>query len=329
MKKRSIYSIIGTLSSILLLILAVRNVNYYEIKKAILQTNYLWLITGAIIFIGSMILTAARWQWILNRNHNIHLLETFSFICIGYFANSVLPMRIGDIARAFYFGRRKGISVEKALVSLVIEKVMDVLVLISILPLFALIINIPSLLGTAIYAIMIMTIILFITLLFLANHYNIFENWIRSAMRYLTIKQYPFIERIRENIYEALMPFRSPWVFMRIIFYSYAAWLAAGASMTIWLYACDLRIPWYAGFLILIAVNLASSLPSAPGYIGVYHYACVMTLSIWMDDKSRMFAYAVITHGINMLINMVLGTVFMLKEGITTTRIIQSRAQFQ
>jgi hypothetical protein len=80
--------------------------------------------------------------------------------------------------------------------------------------------------------------------------------------------------------------------------------------------AFHLHAPWYAGFFVLTVTNLGSAIPSSPGFIGVYHYLAVLALSVWIPDKSEALGYAIGTHGINVLTNILIGCTCLAREGI-------------
>jgi uncharacterized membrane protein YbhN (UPF0104 family) len=99
------------------------------------------------------------------------------------------------------------------------------------------------------------------------------------------------------------------------------AWVIAGIATISYIGAFHLQTPWYAGFFVLTVTNLGAAIPSSPGLIGVYHYLAVLALSLWVSDKSEALAYALGTHGISMLLNVLLGTGCLVKEGIALSSV--------
>ena len=55
--------------------------------------------------------------------HRLHTL--FSTILIGFMANNVLPLRLGEFVRAYVIGRREKLSVSASFATIVIERVFD------------------------------------------------------------------------------------------------------------------------------------------------------------------------------------------------------------
>jgi glycosyltransferase 2 family protein len=94
------------------------------------------------------------------------------------------------------------------------------------------------------------------------------------------------------------------------------AWAIAGTATISYIAAFNLHAPWYAGFFVLTVTNLGSAIPSSPGFVGVYHYLAVLALSVWIPDKSEALGYAIGTHGISVLVNILLGCTCLAREGI-------------
>ena len=53
----------------------------------------------------------------------------FPVVVIGYMANNLLPMRLGEVVRSYYLGEREDISKSSALATIFIERVFDALTL--------------------------------------------------------------------------------------------------------------------------------------------------------------------------------------------------------
>jgi uncharacterized membrane protein YbhN (UPF0104 family) len=84
-------------------------------------------------------------------------------------------------------------------------------------------------------------------------------------------------------------------------------------------YVAAFRIPapWYAGMFVLVVVNFGTAIPSSPGFVGVYHFLAVRALGAWAPDPSAALAYAIGTHALNVVVNVVLGAVYLAREGLT------------
>jgi uncharacterized membrane protein YbhN (UPF0104 family) len=105
------------------------------------------------------------------------------------------------------------------------------------------------------------------------------------------------------------------------------AWAIAGTATVCYIAAFHLHAPWYAGFFVLTVTNLGSAIPSSPGFVGVYHYLAVLALSVWVPDRSEALGYAIGTHGISVLVNILLGCTCLAREGIALQSIAATRGE--
>ena len=73
-----------------------------------------------------------RWQVLLAPIRRVAFLPTLGYLLVGYLGNNLLPARLGELVRSHYVGDREGFSRAKALGTIVVERVVDVAVLVAI-----------------------------------------------------------------------------------------------------------------------------------------------------------------------------------------------------
>src|SRR5262249_57675026 len=66
-----------------------------------------------------------------------------------------------------------------------------------------------------------------------------------------------------------------------LIGWTILVWIVPALAAWTMILAMDLHLPITAGFTVLAFVGLSISIPSAPGYVGVFHYAAVLALEIF------------------------------------------------
>ena len=64
---------------------------------------------------------------------------------IGYMVNAIIPLRLGDLVRAYLLGRRHGIAVSTTLSTVVAERLFDVLAIVVIGLLVSTVLDLPPL----------------------------------------------------------------------------------------------------------------------------------------------------------------------------------------
>lgn len=86
----------------------------------------------------------ARKFWLgLAGSATLSVHDTFSYIMIGSLANTVLPLRLGEVARAVLLGRQRGIGASLVLGSVIVERTLDVLTMLMLALGISFMMNIP------------------------------------------------------------------------------------------------------------------------------------------------------------------------------------------
>ena len=317
MARSSWKSWLGLLLSLAFLWLALRNVQWPGVWSAWRAARVDLLLLGTVLLVASWGIAAIRWRVLLAGVAGLRFRDTFAFIMIGYLANTVLPLRLGDLARASLIGRKKNAGISRALGSIAIERMMDVLMLVALTLALMRVLAIPAPIQAGLTGMVAVGLVGLVGLMVISlnrQHLPKLTMWLARVMPH----------RLADRILTLLGNFSSgadvlhrPAGFLMVVMLSAGVWLAAGMGTLAWVTAFHLQVPWYAGFFVLVMVNLGSAIPSSPGYIGVYHYLAMLALSLWTPDRSATLAYALGTHALNMLANVVLGSVFLAREGVS------------
>jgi len=108
--------------------------DYRQSLTAIRQTNLLLYAAAFVAFYLSLVVRAVRWRLLLrNTGEESPSPGLFHIIILAFFANCLLPAKMGDFYRAYLVRQRTTISGTKALGTIVSERVIDFLVLMTLL----------------------------------------------------------------------------------------------------------------------------------------------------------------------------------------------------
>lgn len=317
MSRMSVKSGVGIALSIAFLWLALRKVEWSSVVTSWHGARVDLLLLGTGLLICSWFVAAIRWRILLTSVPHLRVRETFAYISIGYLANTVLPLRLGDLARASLIGKKKNAGISRALGSIAIERMMDVLMLVALTLCLMRVLTIPPPIQAGLTTMVAIGLVGLVGLMTLSVNRNRL-TWLAT----LLTKVMP--HRLAERIMTVLGNFSSgadvlqrPSGFLSVTLLTALLWLITGLATLAWVMAFHLNVPWYAGFFVLVMVNLGSAIPSSPGYIGVYHYLAVLALSLWTPDKNAALAYAIGTHALNMIANVGLGSFYLSREGLS------------
>ena len=91
---------LGVLISIVLLYLALRGLGLQDLGSAMQQANYWWLIPGVAVYFVGVWVRAWRWHYLLRPIKAIPTRTMFPIVAIGYMGNNIYPARAGEVLRA-------------------------------------------------------------------------------------------------------------------------------------------------------------------------------------------------------------------------------------
>ncbi len=303
--------------SLLFLALAFRRVQWAEVTASWSSASVWGMLGGTLLLVLAWVVAALRWKVILTPSPTVTVRDTFSFITIGYLANTILPLRLGDLARATLIGRQRRIGISRALGSMALERLMDLVALLSIMLLLMAVMEIPLTIRAGVATMAGGAAVLLIGLVVLAlnrSRLSLLENLLNRLLPGPVVAR---VVAIVDRFSHGLEPFRRPRLLLAVFLLSVGVWAITGLATYAWLMAFKLELPWFAGLFVLVVINLGSAIPSSPGYIGVYHFLAVLALSVWKIDHGPALAYAIGTHALNMLANVGLGALSLAREGVS------------
>lgn len=246
-----------------------------------LMAGRLWVIPPFLVILGLFYYSnALRWRLLLRPFGRFGSLQLMPSMMIGFAANNLLPLRVGELIRAHLLAREQGLSRSGILMNLVLERLLD---LIAILAFYvaglALLPEAPAAFRTSAWvgaaAILGLGGVL-LCLLFLPQTLN--RTWLALAARL------PDPVRQRGSIYleqfaKGLAPLRQPLLAAALLAQSIGRWCLPVALAWLAVYAYAGAIPLALAMITVGITAFAVSLPSAPGFVGPMQAAFVLALT--------------------------------------------------
>ncbi|MCP4198450.1 MAG: flippase-like domain-containing protein [Proteobacteria bacterium] len=302
---------VGFLLSGLTLWLVFRDI---EVPKLLTMTDrirFVPLLGALALYWGFMVLIRAAFiGYLLRPVGRIGLNKAYRYICIGYLANDVLPFRMGEVIRIGGIAGVSGIRFPSVVGSLAIERLLDMTMMIVLFMVATQVAPLPSGVRTVIMAtgsLLVATVIVFT---FLARR-DLREIQQQKENRLKTLIWNFFV---RFTI--GLKRFSTSREILVAVGFSAVIWGFAIAVMMFRLMAFDLEPSIPVGLVLLASIALGVSLPSAPGYVGVYHAFAAGALILFGVDEEVAVGFAIFSHAADIIPSVVFGIVSMVLEGL-------------
>lgn len=99
-----------------------------EIAEAVTRADPLFLVLGVLAYAAFFVLRGIRWRMLFSRSApDVRLSTTTGATCVGWLANSILPLRGGEVLRAAVLAKRDKVSLVTSATSIALERVLDLL----------------------------------------------------------------------------------------------------------------------------------------------------------------------------------------------------------
>tara|TARA_B100000749_G_scaffold278358_1_gene268919 strand:- start:430 stop:1407 length:978 start_codon:yes stop_codon:yes gene_type:complete len=271
---------------------------------------------SVILLIISVVVRAKRWQYILKPVEHIPLHPLFSSTMIGYFGNSILFFRLGELLRAYSVSVGRTLTVSQAFGTVILERIIDAFIVVIILILLLPWIPIQNSGIQSSLIVFIGTTIIAITIIIISYRWN----WLEVLKTY-NIFRHGTGEKllnIIEKIFDGLtMITRSKHIFQLFIF-SALLWITYFTMTYYLLDATHLDDIGLMGAGIILAMgSIAIAIPALPGGMGTYDVGIKFVIMlIFSVSSEEALTFALVSHASNYFPYLIIGSIYFIFGGI-------------
>ncbi|MGH8015557.1 MAG: lysylphosphatidylglycerol synthase transmembrane domain-containing protein, partial [Candidatus Zixiibacteriota bacterium] len=286
--KRKIYFVIGLLISVVLIWALFRNIETSLLLAALKQANYWWFLPMVIVIALTMYQRAFRWNVMLQPIKKVKFSNLLAATCIGFMANNVLPLRMGEFVRAYSLATQdKELTKSASLATIFVERM--VFDLVALLVIFGGVLTFSSSLKDhidqkTIYGLYIsigFAIVGLVSMILLAVNPKKVGELLARYLFFLPETTKEFIKGIVLRFSRGLEFLRDFKAVVSVTIQTLLVWMVLGASNYFVFAAFDFNLPLDAAFVLLVIVSISILLPSSPGFVGVYHVGVVWSLAVY------------------------------------------------
>lgn len=292
---------IGLVVSAVCLWLLLRTVNVERVGDALSRADARWIGVSVLLLFCAMTLRFWRWQLLFLPTNRVSFYGVSASTLVGYMLNTVLPGRVGELARAALLSRTDGVSTARVLGTILVEKILDVTVLLVLLGVLTAFLPLPAEMTAGGLSAAVLFGAVAVAFFALSQLRARVVPWMERA-----IDPLPLLRRIRPSALADLVlgsadALRHPSLLAVHLVLAPLMWLVALAMCYAVMRAFGMELPWTAPALVVAMTNLGMTVPSAPGYVGVYHYIATLTLTSGMFsvDRDVAAAFAVALHALS------------------------------
>jgi uncharacterized protein (TIRG00374 family) len=292
-----ITTVVALVLATVLLYFSVRGIEWNRVWTLVRSANIEKLALWAALWSVTLLLRAIRWRILLRVEGPVGIGDAFWATSAGYFGNTFLPARAGELIRIFMISARCGLSKTFVLTTALSERVADAIALAAIgaLALLALPAAPGWMADTArpVAALGLCG----------AAAIGLLPRLERLGQKIL--RRLPLPARLRSRLLEMLehgirgvKAFHDARRLLAFLSLTIVIWCVNAAAAVIAASALALSIPLPLAFLLIVGQGLGSALPSTPGYIGIYQFVAVSVLTPFGLNKTDVIAYTLVTQAL-------------------------------
>jgi glycosyltransferase 2 family protein len=304
------------------LVYAFRNANYWTLPLIFLVLfAFYWL-------------KAWRWRLLLSPVGRFKpTQDLLPPIMIGFAFNNLLPAHLGEFVRCYVFKRQQQMSMTLTLSSVILERVFDVIAILSFLGLGLLFIpGVDPAIRTGAYVIAILSALCvaggLVYVLWTSQFVAIFE----SILKRMVFIPHGIIERIcrmLESGAEGLASLKDVRLTIAILVLSLIKWGLNGSLVLISLWAFGIAVSPMVAMVVLGVVAFGVTVPSSPGYFGVIQLCFMLVLKWFVEDRASIFAASVYFHVSQWVPVTAIGLLYFARTGLSIRQVEEVEEQLE
>jgi uncharacterized protein (TIRG00374 family) len=317
---------LGIAISIFFLWLVLRDLDFSQFWEQVKAANYWWLLPGVGVYFVAVWARAWRWHYLVRPLKAVPTRTMFPIVAIGYMGNNVYPARAGEVLRAVVLKRKEGVPVSASLATIIVERIFDGVVMLGFI--FVNLSELARLTGgagvaaglsiqqIAFYGSLVFfgaLVIFLLAAMFPAASERLL-TWVTS--RVVPVKFRGRVQELGSRFLGGLAALRSPTEIFMVFLSSLVIWLLETGKYWFVMNAFNFEVSFFALMLMNGVVNLATTIPSAPGYVGTFDAPGIAVLEAYGVPHAVASSYTFVLHIALWLPITLLGAYYLAREGI-------------
>ncbi|OGL06327.1 MAG: hypothetical protein A3I03_11630 [Candidatus Rokubacteria bacterium RIFCSPLOWO2_02_FULL_68_19] len=314
---RVVRLLLGLAVSAGLLYLVLRNISLAELLSHLGRTHWGWLALSVTAHLAMVGARGVRWALFFHPAAPASW-PLVSATAIGFMGNNLLPLRAGELLRAYLAARSTGLSFWTALATLAVERGLDAFSILLILGGVVVVVKVPLWLKTGALTLLAIDLLAMGMLILLARGWGPLNRWITRIPRLGgTVQRWLALFAI------GLQSLRPGPHLGPLLGWTVLIWIVNAGAVWAALRSIGLALPASASLTVLAFTGIAVSLPSAPGYVGTVQFFIVQALGIYAITGVEAVSFSFLYHAAGFIPLTLLGWAFLLAQGVSLRKAIE------
>lgn len=307
---------VGLLVSAIFLYLALRRVSLSEVVAQISQVSWRLLAASLLTKLAGFLFMTWRSKLLLGPVRAMSSGRLFRSLLLSFVGNNLLPLRLGEIVRVDYLARHGEFSRASAFGIVLVERLLDLttLLLLFLCTIPLAVARVPV--RGAPYVLMAGSTLALAAVFVIGRRPALVVSLCRRWSQFLGETASIQISRQIARFADGMSSLSSISATTMVVGLSIGYWLTSVSSIQLWLWACDISLPWYAPVIVLGMISFGVAVPSSPGYVGTYHYFAATALALFGVERATALTFAIVGHAVSVFPFLVIGVAVLALEWV-------------
>jgi len=301
----------GIVLGIVLIYFSVRGINLDQTLSDMKKIDLGYAALSLFFIVLMQALRSYRWGVILQPMEAVSQFTLFAVTSVGFLAIAAIPARIGELARPYLIAKKSSIKMSAALGTVVVERVLDSLSVLTITVAVLILQDLPPWMIKSGILFFILTLLMIACMIGLIWRREAAVKLIDGILRRLPGKLAQKVNNVIHHFIDGFQVVTDVRRLLYLLFLSAVVWLTDVAAIYALLSAFGFGLPVLAAFVVMVILIAGIAIPTAPGFIGNWHYACILGLSLFGIAKPEGLSFALVYHFLSMVVLIVLGVAFL------------------
>ena len=292
------------------------------------RTDPVYIFPAVAVYFFGIWLRAARWRLLMLPFASVPTERLFRVILIGFAVNNVLPLRLGELVRTFLLRQSHGVPIASSLATVLIERLLDVFALCGILT-AVLVMGQPKgwLLAAAGTAAAITACGVVGLLIVLVVPRALMERFFAFGIL-IAARIHSKLGKLADSVVNGLRVLEDGRTVLKIVPLSILCWAAELGLYYFLAIASNVDVEVLGLAAGMVIANLATVLPSPPGYVGTFDLALQGTLvDSFGAPEVTAAAFTLLAHAVLLVPVVAVGLVLLMWEDLSFRGLTHGRVE--
>jgi glycosyltransferase 2 family protein len=255
-----------------------RDTDPAKLASSVSKVRTGWIVAAVVCDITSYVCEGSRWRILLSPVGPISVVRTTQAVYAGLFVNEILPLRPGEVLRAFLVSRWMSAPVSEIVPSLLLARAIDAMWLAVAIGCTAVVAPLP---GDLLVAADVLGLVVFACV---------------GILFFFSTRETKVISRLPSHIRRIFHRLADTRPRMACRAAVYSAGIPTLQALAFWfvMRACGLRESLAIGLAVFLIVHVGTAVPNAPANLGSYQVLTVVGLTLFGVDKSEAAVFSIV-----------------------------------